>query len=34
MNADVCLFMLSDYVVYGGYRLWLGNDMMKDFWLD
>ena len=23
-----CLFMLSDYVVYGGYRLWLDNDRM------
>ena len=29
-----CLFMLSDYVVYGGYRLWLDNDIIKDVWLD
>ena len=26
--------MLSDYVVYGGYRVWLGNDVIKDVWLD
>ena len=30
----VCLFMLSDYVVNGGYRLWLDNDIIKDVWLD
>ena len=29
-----CLFMLSDYVIYGGYRLWLDNDIIKDVWLD
>ena len=26
--------MLSDYVVYGGYRLWSDNDRFKDAWLD
>ena len=37
MNADTsmgCLFLLSDYVVNGGYRLWLDNDIIKDVWLD
>ena len=29
-----CLFMLSDYVIYGSYRLWLDNDIIKDVWLD
>ena len=29
-----CLFMLSDFVVYGDYRLWLDNDIIKDVWLD
>ena len=26
--------MLPDYVIYGGYRLWLDNDIIKDVWLD
>ena len=26
--------LLSDYVVYGGYRLWLDNDIIKDVSLD
>ena len=36
MNADVWVvcFMLSDYFVYGSYRLWLDNDIIKDVWLD
>ena len=36
MNADVlgCLFMLSDCVVSGDYRLWLDSDIIKDVWLE
>ena len=26
----VVLFLLSDYVVNAGYRLWLDNDIIKD----
>ena len=29
-----CLFMLSDYIIYGGYRLLLDNDIIKVVWLD
>ena len=29
-----CLFMLSDYVICGGCRLWLDNDIIKGVWLD
>ena len=29
-----CLFMLSDYVIYGGYKLWLDNDIIKGVFFD